>query len=75
MNNNVFVPFSDVSMPERPFDEIPEPIMDAMRKVNRNLNYKVRPRSIIVYGESGHSLWRKRFRENIHAEPTCLSYQ
>lgn len=53
MNNNVFVPFSDVSMPERPFDEIPEPIMDAMRKVNRNLNYKVRPRSIIVYGESG----------------------
>lgn len=53
MNNNVFVPFSDASMPERPFDEIPEPIMDAMRKVNRNLNYKVRPRSIIVYGESG----------------------
>lgn len=53
MNNNVFVPFSDVSMPERPFDEIPEPIMDAMRKVNRNLNYKVRSRSIIVYGESG----------------------
>lgn len=53
MNNNVFVPFSDVSMPERPFDEIPESIMDAMRKVNRNLNYKVRPRSIIVYGESG----------------------
>lgn len=53
MNNNVFVPFSGASMPERAFDEIPEPIMDAMRKVNRNLNYKVRPRSIIVYGESG----------------------
>lgn len=53
MNNNVFIPFSGASMPERAFDEIPEPIMDAMRKVNRNLNYKVRPRSIIVYGESG----------------------
>lgn len=65
------------SSEKRDMKSLPENITKAMNEINRDLNYMSRPRSIIVYGEtgSGKSFAINQLAHHINELPSLVDYR